>query len=382
MTTDATREHCVDAETLAAWADRGLPAAEAAAVELHLSNCERCQQVLAAFVRSQPQAAVVIPFWSRPAVRLGAAGLAVAASVTLVVWTNRPPSVPAPTATVASSDLAPAAPSLIPAPPRSSGTRQAAQPPVPPAAAPGRARQPEPSRQVEARRSEPARPLPPAQVAAGVAVAAMPPPVVLPPAPLPTAAPPPPPVQVTAAAPPPPPVQVTAAAASKPTAIVIDAMAERVSPELATIDIVAPDPLATATRMAARGGVAGGRGGGVLVPARWRILGGTRVQRSVDGGTTWTVADLPSAQPFVLTAGSAASQNVCWLVGRDGAVFVTRNGLTFERISFPERVNLRSVQAIDALRAVVTTQDGRTFSTSDAGLTWVAGSSGGLLQGF
>jgi hypothetical protein len=377
VTTDATREHCVDAETLAAWADRGLPAADAAAVELHLSNCERCQEVLAAFVRSQPQAAVVLPFWSRPAVRLAAAGLAVAASVTLVVWTNRPPSVPVPTATVASSELAPAAPSLIPAP--APAPAPAAPPPAPAAAAPDRARQAAPSKQAEARRSEPAaRPAPlPTQVAAGVPAAAMPPPATLPPAPLPAAAPPPPPVQVTAAAPVVGGTARQAAGATRPTAVVMDAMAERVGPEGATIEIIAPDPLATA-RMAASG-VAGGRGGGVLVPTRWRILSGTRVQRSVDGGTTWTVADLPSDRPFVLTAGSAASQNLCWLVGRDGAVFLTRNGLTFERVSFPLREHLRSVRAIDTLRAVVTTEDGRTFSTSDGGLTWVAG---GRPQGF
>src|SRR5688572_25155607 len=39
---------------MAAWADRGLPADAAAKVELHLSNCERCQEVLAAFMRSEP----------------------------------------------------------------------------------------------------------------------------------------------------------------------------------------------------------------------------------------------------------------------------------------------------------------------------------------
>ncbi len=346
VTTDATREHCVDAETLAAWADRGLPAAEAARVELHLSNCERCQEVLASFVRSQPQAAVVLPFWSRPAVRLGAAGLALAASVTLVVWTKRPPSVPSPTATVASSDLAPAAPPLV-TPPTEAPT------PAPPAAAPGRAR-----------RSEPAvRPAP---------AAAMPPPVALPPAPLPMAAPPPPPVQVTAAAPTVGGIAQQSVAPTRPTAILMDAMAERVSPDTATIEFVAPDPLASATRMAARGGVAGGRGGGVPVPARWRILGGFRVQRSVDGGLTWSGATLPSAPPFVLTAGSAASQTVCWLVGRDGAVFVTRDGLTFDRVSFPDPGHLRAVQALDALRVIVTTLDGRTFSTSDAGVNWVA----------
>ena len=104
MTTNTTREHCVDAETLAAWADAGLSGPDAARVELHLSNCERCQEVLAAFVRSEPVAAVVLPFWSRRPVRWGAATLAAAAAVVLMVWTQRPASFPKQESTLASNE--------------------------------------------------------------------------------------------------------------------------------------------------------------------------------------------------------------------------------------------------------------------------------------
>lgn len=45
---------CIDAETLAAWADSGLSAEAASAVELHSSNCSRCAAVLAAMERSTP----------------------------------------------------------------------------------------------------------------------------------------------------------------------------------------------------------------------------------------------------------------------------------------------------------------------------------------
>ncbi len=51
-------EACLDAETLAAWADGGLSAKAAAAVELHASNCSRCTAVLAAMERSAPAASV------------------------------------------------------------------------------------------------------------------------------------------------------------------------------------------------------------------------------------------------------------------------------------------------------------------------------------
>lgn len=47
---------CLDAETLSAWADGGLTAKEAAAVELHTSNCSRCMAVLATMARTAPVA--------------------------------------------------------------------------------------------------------------------------------------------------------------------------------------------------------------------------------------------------------------------------------------------------------------------------------------
>jgi hypothetical protein len=45
---------CLDAETLAAFADGGLNAQASAAVELHASSCTRCTAVLAAMERSAP----------------------------------------------------------------------------------------------------------------------------------------------------------------------------------------------------------------------------------------------------------------------------------------------------------------------------------------
>src|SRR5687767_7388530 len=96
---------------MAAWADRALPADAAAEVELHLSNCDRCQEVLAAFVRSAPAAgAVVIPFWARRPVQWSAAGLAAAAALVAMVWIGRPPAPPAPESTVALRDAAPSTP--------------------------------------------------------------------------------------------------------------------------------------------------------------------------------------------------------------------------------------------------------------------------------
>ena len=61
----ATTAACVDAETLAAWVDGGLPKAEAAAVEMHLADCERCTAMIATFARTIPDASVAESLWTR-----------------------------------------------------------------------------------------------------------------------------------------------------------------------------------------------------------------------------------------------------------------------------------------------------------------------------
>jgi len=192
-------------------------------------------------------------------------------------------------------------------------------------------------------------------------------------------------------------VAVGRAAAAEPAAELKDE-AERDAWRLAAVEIVAPSASALEARRfdAAQAGARaarGGRGGGgrataegSAVPVRWRILGGIRVERSVDGGVTWTPAALGAApaqsgdrerfaltqQEFILTGGAAASQTVCWLVGRSGVVFLATDGVTFRQVTPPVQVDIKSVEAVDAEHATITTTDGRTFTTADAGLTWTA----------
>jgi hypothetical protein len=115
---------------------------------------------------------------------------------------------------------------------------------------------------------------------------------------------------------------------------------------------------------------------------RWRLLPPATIQRSPDGGATWTtqstrtpgLALLTSgdgAQPVVLTAGSAPARDVCWIVGRAGLVLLSNTGTAWQRRPFPEAADLTAVRAIDARTAVVTTADGRQFSTADGGATWL-----------
>lgn len=105
---------------------------------------------------------------------------------------------------------------------------------------------------------------------------------------------------------------------------------------------------------------------------RWRVSGGALVERSTDGGATWTTQEVKAPQE--LTAGAAASADVCWIVGRAGAVLrTTDGGRAWIRVEFPERADLTAVLATSAEGATVTTADGRTFTTADGGRTWLAG---------
>jgi hypothetical protein len=79
---------CLDAETLAAWSDGGLSATAVAVVELHASNCSRCTAVLAEMVRIAP-AASATPVWTLARIFRWAAPLAAAAAA-LAIWVAVP----------------------------------------------------------------------------------------------------------------------------------------------------------------------------------------------------------------------------------------------------------------------------------------------------
>ena len=84
----------------------------------------------------------------------------------------------------------------------------------------------------------------------------------------------------------------------------------------------------------------------------------------------WSAA--PANLAAQLTAGASPAASVCWLVSRSGVVIVTiDNGRTWRRVTFPEITDLSAVRATDARTASVSTADGRQFSTSDGGGTWV-----------
>jgi hypothetical protein len=104
-------------------------------------------------------------------------------------------------------------------------------------------------------------------------------------------------------------------------------------------------------------------------PVRWRIGPGSVVQHSANGGMTWATQQTGATAD--LTAGSSPSTDVCWLVGRAGLVLrTTDSGRQWERAPFPETVDITAVTASSAVNATVTSADGRRFQTTDGGRTW------------
>jgi putative zinc finger protein len=71
-----------------------------------------------------------------------------------------------------------------------------------------------------------------------------------------------------------------------------------------------------------------------------------------------------------LVAGSSASATVCWIVGKNGTIIRTTDGEHWMRISSPTSDNLTAVSAASANDATITTADGQRFATSDGGASW------------
>jgi hypothetical protein len=113
-------------------------------------------------------------------------------------------------------------------------------------------------------------------------------------------------------------------------------------------------------------------------PVLWRVGKGGTIERSGDLGMTWGIQESPSKEDWL--GGAAASQTVCWLAGRHGAIALTRDGLHWESVPSPAQAaatngkmpDWTSITARDAQSATITASDGRRFSTSDGGKTWQA----------
>jgi hypothetical protein len=357
-----TDRNCLDAETVAAWMDGGLDAAGVAAAEAHASTCERCQVLLATVAKTLPagreQSAVVSGFsridkhqslwkwWLAPIA-------ATAAAVTIWMVVPQTP-MQRPASQVAREVPEPAAKAQPQSPPAEFAEQApAAATPPPPARDTSRRNVPAAANEAQAKLADSAanaRKLDTeavgrkdASAAArdqsaergrdaqgkreeGKAVAEM------------------------RQAAEPPSVRGQSGellrnrpAAAPPAAPSLGAVSQ-LRKESAPVQIVSPDP-----------------------NSRWRATP-SGIERSEDGGRIWIPVRLAGKEEVL--AGASPGRLVAWLVGRSGLVLLTTDGANFTRLPFPEPVDLVTVSSPEPRIATVTTADGRTFRTEDAGRSW------------
>jgi hypothetical protein len=320
---DALRAHaaqppksrCVDEDALAAWADDTLDAKSRAAVESHAADCARCQAMLAAMAKTAPALSAPQPARRRRSLFAWLVPVAATAAA-VIVWLAAPAEKPA----------------LAPPP-----DRTVAAAPLPVAVSPPAAVRPpvQPRGQVSSPRQAPARESARQMATRPVTSPESPPAAqsIAPAAPL---------AEATAAAVPAPPTP----------SVADDAIAG-----FGARSGLAMKAVAVAPRINAPDG-----------RTAWRLTPNGGVERTTDGGLTWTAQATGVAA--TLTAGAAPSATVCWLVGPAGIVVLSDDGRSWRRIAFPETIDLRSIRASDDKSATVSAVDGRTFATRDGGQTW------------
>ena len=115
--------------------------------------------------------------------------------------------------------------------------------------------------------------------------------------------------------------------------------------------------------------------GGRLILVRgstvvWRPGPGGLIEISNDKGASWSRQS--SGVLTDLLAGSAVSDQICWLVGRAGTVLLTVDGGAHWKIlPSPLAEDLGGIRATDALHATVwNVLRTKSFETTDEGVTW------------
>lgn len=415
-TSDATPE-CVDPETLAAWMDGSLSGDRLAGAERHASSCARCQAMLASMARTAPSVEPR-PWWQM----LTARWLVpfAAAATALVLWVAvdreraappaavRPPQVermeaPNPAAATGRDPGAASYPALERPNIGDDRLDSRLEPRLPSAA-----QEPQPTpfrdRRTAAMKSEkPDAAVPDSQAldrraaspdrtallsAPAPAAPSFAPQGALGAAGTPRAGSTSPPAEPVAAPPPPPQAVGPPPSTAQPFVAEPAPKAVTETVTLAETVTVTSESARVASQRAA-GGRAAQEPVEIVSPEpafRWRLVRPATIQRSTDGGATWTsqssrTAGLsflggtqkttgPTLTSLMLNAGSAPARDICWIVGSEGIVLLSPDGMSWQRRPFTEPVNLTAVRAIDAKAAVVTTEDGRQFSTADGGATW------------
>ena len=318
---------CLDAETIAAWADGGLSGEALAAARAHAADCQRCQVLLAVMARTESAAGVEVR--ERPSRRwLGWMVPLAAAAAAIAIWVFVPR--PSPNVPLARDEAAPAGQEAQnkpdPAQTRAAPDKLERFANAKPTADAFREKAPKTQQTGErdqARRLDDLKNRQVVGEAKADAKKATP---------------------AAAAAPPPAATPRVDAPARRNEALGRLEMSARAA--VASKEIAAPD-----------------------LQVRWRIREGA-IDKTTDGGKSWTPVTTGVVGTF--TAGAAPSPSVCWLVGQKGLVMLTTDGVTWRRLTtFPEATDLSAVHATDARSAVVTTTDGREYTTVNGGATWI-----------
>jgi hypothetical protein len=301
---------CLDAETLAAWADDRLTTAERDAVEAHAADCARCQAVVAAMVRAEPPAEPAPAWWRRGSTLGWLVPLTAAAAA--VIWVVVSPGTIQRRQDAAPAETIAAAPTPSPSPQMTIANGELVARSDKALDALSARKQATPEQNAPLMKTEAAPPAAPAAVV---------------PTPEPAR----------------PALSADRMAASG--ALRGQAFGNSLRAGLVP-EIVSSNPA-----------------------SRWRITPDPAfVQHSADGGATWEMQR--TTVTTTLAAGTSPSPSVCWLVGSGGVVVLSTDARTWRRVSFSENADLVAVGATDASTATVTTADGRKFSTSDGGATW------------
>jgi hypothetical protein len=317
---------CLDAETLAAWADGGLKGYGQAMAEAHLAVCARCQATLATLTRLSPSPEAPTPKrWWAPHLNIRWLAPFAAGALAVLVWIAMPsdrdrgPS--SPQATPARAPAAPSEQRRVADNREKKETTTAAAPKDSSAVSVGGAEaQPAPSTQEEralAKQANEGLVSRPDETSAARDAA---------------------PAQPAAS----PPAQAAASPADELGTAKAASMARQ---RLGVREVASPDP-----------------------SVQWRVGPAGFVQHSGDNGATWET--LASEVTTDLLGAASPSPTVCWVVGRAGTVLLTTDGRRFQRLPFPASADLVSVRATDARSATVVGTDGRTFTTADGGATW------------
>lgn len=392
---------CPDAETLAAWNERTLPAVEMAAFERHAADCARCRAMLAAFVRADPSAPAAetgatgldaVPFWRRWRLNWLVPLAATATALAVYVATPSPSDDRRVTEELLADRTSGVTRSNEVAVPlekeRESVERDAdtAGKAAPAALAEEAARNVETRADARDRRVQAEADTAPDQKAQAVqkaetAVSAARTAPAAPRDPSPSFAPEPAapampmPAAPRAASAPPPSVGAAAAEAVSPSApqdgaaSLVDARSANRAPDALRRERSAQSneqAVSGGRRDAARSLPLSGSPNGL----RFRVSG-ERLERGASGDT-WSTVTLPGGvSGSDITSGTVAGRTI-WMVGRGGLVLRSPEDGAFVRVPSPSSADLRAVTAEDERTATVVASDGRRYSTTDGGARWTA----------